>query len=1269
MANNNKKAECVRRVANWSKIEAKHRFDKKTYDKDATRKDIEIASPKLDVLFDTIKELDMRDMQENGHVYKHMIYSDVKTLGHGAKIIASSFIARGFQPSYGPDFQILEKDLAKKPYNSFAVLCSTPVYDRPITVKLKQSILQKYNERPTNIHGKNIRFLILDQGYKEGIDVFDIKYIHLFEPTITKADERQAIGRGTRMCGQKGLKFHHERGWPLHVYKYNSILTDDDVFLYQNTTHDLFLKLSGLNPNMITLANELDKICIIGAVDHSLTKNIHSFEIAGKKNIYQLPKNIEEEIARREEERIARSKAAEPKPVPAPIEKFIFYGREYYGKGKSIICKDGCRGTIPIPTVVMLIAWMMSMKDRLPLYIRRPRSFLCQAIIDNKQFCNTLNLIWKKPEYFISTYKNDIRFMISVLSKEKNIHMDHINAMSAYVTEELKKIKEPPAPPAPLHTPPSTQLSFAGMRNYIQKEFGDYTWGKIEISNSCSATARGGAASTIVDFTPTQNFVKDYFQPSNPYKGMLLHHSTGSGKCHAKDTPILMYDGTIKMVQDVKVGDLLMGDDSTPRKVLSLADGYDDMYDVIPVKGNKYTVNSEHILCLKPTRHSIVKLKNNSYSVRYCQSNGKITSRQFKTKEEAIAFDDGISTNKPVIEIAIKDYIKLSQTSKHTLKGYRVGIDFEEKKLPIDPQLFGIWLGDGGSRDPKITTADPEILEFVRKKIEPMGLRLNHETKYDYRISTNGKPGLNSNAFYNFMKKYNLVNNKHIPHVFLANSRENRLKLLAGLIDTDGHFSKGGYEITQKSDKIADGILFLARSLGFAAYSKKCKKGCMYKGEMKDGMYNRVYISGDISEIPVILPHKKADERKQKKDVLVTGIDVKHVGRGKYYGFILDGNHRYLMGDFTVTHNTCSAIATATNSFEKEGYTILWVTRHTLKSDIWKNMFNQVCSIVLQEQIKEGLNLPDELVKRKKLLSKNWIEPISYKQFSNFLKGKNKALTEIIIERNGKEDPLKKTLVIIDEAHKLYAPDVSASERPDVDILKKMIHSSYSKSGKDSVRLLLMTATPYTADPIDLIKLINFLKKENEQFPETFDKFKDIYLDGSGMFSMEGTIRFLNEISGHISYLNRENDIRQFAYPIIHDVEVPISTTPGNMLYRDIQGIQDEIIDYKHQLDHEIPLTTRMLKDDHNRNKKACDDLLDKKEKAQCKKEEIQRHKGAMEIIKRQKGDLKEQAKISKQRLKETKKKLVEAEKRDISQETILKSECFGIERKMLSHS
>ena len=81
--------------------------------------------------------------------------------------------------------------------------------------------------------------------------------------------------------------------------------------------------------------------------------------------------------------------------------------------------------------------------------------------------------------------------------------------------------------------------------------------------------------------------------------GGILEVYCGAGKCNGLNTPIMLYDGTIKMVQDIKVGDVIMGDDSTPRNILTLARGREQMYKVIPNKGDSYTVNESHILSLK----------------------------------------------------------------------------------------------------------------------------------------------------------------------------------------------------------------------------------------------------------------------------------------------------------------------------------------------------------------------------------------------------------------------------------------------------------------------------------------------------------------------------------------------------------------------------------------------------------------------------------------------------------------------------------------------
>ena len=142
------------------------------------------------------------------------------------------------------------------------------------------------------------------------------------------------------------------------------------------------------------------------------------------------------------------------------------------------------------------------------------------------------------------------------------------------------------------------------------------------------------------------------------------------------------------------------------------------------------------------------------------------------------------------------------------------------------------------------------------------------------------------------------MNNKHIPHDFKCNDRQIRLELLAGLIDSDGSLKANGYDIIQKNEKLLDDIIYLARSLGFAAYKKKCKKSCIYKGEKREGTYYRTNIHGKgLEEIPVKCERKKCSSRKQIKDALVTRINVIKKEEDDYYGFELDGNRRYILGD------------------------------------------------------------------------------------------------------------------------------------------------------------------------------------------------------------------------------------------------------------------------------------------------------------------------------------------------------------------------------------
>ena len=238
---------------------------------------------------------------------------------------------------------------------------------------------------------------------------------------------------------------------------------------------------------------------------------------------------------------------------------------------------------------------------------------------------------------------------------------------------------------------------------------------------------------------------------------------------------------------------------------------------------------------------------------------------------------------------------------------------------------------------------------------------------------------------------------------------------------------------------------------------------------------------------------------------------------------------------------TCTAIASATKSFDENDYTIIWVTRHTLKEDIWKNMFEKICNIKIREMLQNGKILPKTKAERMALLGKNWLQPISYKQFTNLIKGKNKFYQQMVA-RNGKEDPFKKTLIIIDEIHKVYSDTLSRLEKPNPEVLQDMVQKSYSVSKKDSLKLLLMSATPITEDPMSAVKILNLLLEGDDRFPEDFEEFKSLYCNDNGLFSNLGSFSFIDKVSGLISYIDRSNDRSQFAYPVINDIILNINT-------------------------------------------------------------------------------------------------------------------------------
>jgi superfamily II DNA or RNA helicase len=299
------------------------------------------------------------------------------------------------------------------------------------------------------------------------------------------------------------------------------------------------------------------------------------------------------------------------------------------------------------------------------------------------------------------------------------------------------------------------------------------------------------------------------------------------------------------------------------------------MYRVVPVKGEPFTCNGDHVLVLHQS------------------------DKRWKNERSLPVNRFGW------IEITVDQYMKSSAYFQQTSKLVRTGVAFPEADQPVDPYFLGVWLGDGTSTQPVVTTPDSEVVDFLQRYCDEAGLRLSRSS-YPERCPSYRLCGLDSrpNTLLQQMRAIGLLRDaKFIPRPYLIASRQQRLRLLAGLVDTDGYVHHGFIEITQKSSDIAQAIVFLARSLGFGVTHRIVSKACQTGAA---GLYSRINIFGsDLDQIPCLVARKQCAPRKQIKNAMHDGIqEIIPLGDGDYYGFELEGDGLFLLGDFTVTHNT-----------------------------------------------------------------------------------------------------------------------------------------------------------------------------------------------------------------------------------------------------------------------------------------------------------------------------------------------------------------------------
>lgn len=253
----------------------------------------------------------------------------------------------------------------------------------------------------------------------------------------------------------------------------------------------------------------------------------------------------------------------------------------------------------------------------------------------------------------------------------------------------------------------------------------------------------------------------------------------------ADDTPMLTSNRGWVTHGELKKGDSVFAPDGNPVRVLAVTEQYTDSacYRVTFQGGASLIAGSGHLWKLH-NKHKHRIGKTDAREVRWSHSVVE-TSRLMTDRRR----DVGVSS----------------------------ALIYQEADLPIPPYVLGAWLGDGTSSIATITCAysDIEIIQRIRACGVVVYERKSSNQNTGLFTLDTGLPKPKTRSMTAKLRALGVLNNKHIPLKYMTASNNQRMELLRGLMDTDGHCStRGTATFCQVSEALANQVFDLAVSLG-----------------------------------------------------------------------------------------------------------------------------------------------------------------------------------------------------------------------------------------------------------------------------------------------------------------------------------------------------------------------------------------------------------------------------------------------------------------------
>ena len=445
------------------------------------------------------------------------------------------------------------------------------------------------------------------------------------------------------------------------------------------------------------------------------------------------------------------------------------------------------------------------------------------------------------------------------------------------------------------------------------------------MSNNKSIVAK---AFKFQPFSKKQLELLSWWTKESPYKDKFICVADGSvrsGKSQTVNAYLYCPHGKKKM-GEIRVGDYVFNKKGKPVRVLGIfPQGELDTYRITFHDGSSTVCSKEHLW---------------SYTTQKCVSNKHYT--MYTSTLEDIMAD-------------LERYKDRDTMYKRSGK-YRFPIndcvEFEKQEVKIDPYLLGLLLGDGcftGNSSLSFTNDEYELHEYVKKAVS------HYDCKYTY-YDRNESHCARGNIIHNkilkeFLIYYELYGNrsetKFIPVEYKYNSKEVRLHILAGLLNTDGYAQKGKSSIryTTVSKQLYDDIAEVARSLGLFVNTDK-KQDTREKN--KHVCYElTIRVNKELYDL-ISSKHKaklNLDVKKQKNWRLIKSIE--YVGKEECQCiYVDDDEHLYLTDDFIVTHNTIVAITSFVlflmSNFNYQNASISGKTVMTARRNL-VNPLKQIC--------------------------------------------------------------------------------------------------------------------------------------------------------------------------------------------------------------------------------------------------------------------------------------------------------------------------------------